>query len=169
MGLVDDEQVLVLEHDADLEGDPLLGRDRTMEEVEPAWDDRIIPGHSAARLVAHIAFGQQAAARGRTRLGEFGFEALTYRVGNGQVVLLLGGLPPGARSAVAEIPSRGGSGLRGMPSVYDHETGRILRTAERTCQQPRHPRGRDDSSTGQPLCWRPWTTPNQRRHFSVRR
>src|SRR5699024_10142622 len=58
MGLVDDEQVLVLEHDADLEGDPLLGRDRT-------------------------------------RLGEFGFEPLPYRVGNGQVVLRVGGPPAG--------------------------------------------------------------------------
>src|SRR5699024_685425 len=52
MGLVDDEQVLVLEHDADLGADPLLGRDRTMEEVEAAGDDRIIPGppRSAERL-----------------------------------------------------------------------------------------------------------------------
>src|SRR5699024_11455341 len=76
MGLVDDEQVLVLEHDADLEGEPLLGRDRTVEEVEPAGDDRSIPGHCPTRLGAHIAFRQQDAAHGRTDPEEFAFEPL---------------------------------------------------------------------------------------------
>src|SRR5699024_1221339 len=95
MRLVDDEQVLVLEHDADREGDPLLGRDRTREEVEPPWRERIIPGHRAARLVEPIAFGPQAPARARTRHRVFGFEPLPYRVGNGQVVLRVGGPPAG--------------------------------------------------------------------------
>ena len=115
-GFVDDEEVLVLEDGADFEGDSLFGRNRAVEEVEPAGDDWVVPAHRQPRLVAHVSIGQQGAA-GLGRLGEFGLEPLPDRVGNGQVILRVGGLPTGVRSAVAEMPSRGGSGLRGMGPV----------------------------------------------------
>ena len=117
VGLVDDEQIVVLEDHGDLEGNPLLGRDRPVEEIEAAGDHGIVPANRFAHLIAHIAQGEQAAPRLVVGLGELCLQPLADRVRDRKMVLSCVSFPPGARSEVAEIPSRGGSGLRGIGSV----------------------------------------------------